>query len=83
MSDSWRLELQFGSGVLSVRALLGTAMRRRAASSLILSAELTQSRLRGSADLYFDLGGLLLDIFNVWVIKTSRLADSVLVVTLI
>ena len=39
--------------------------------------------MKGSVDLFFDLGGLLLDLFGVWVIKISRLADSALVMTLI
>lgn len=39
--------------------------------------------MKGSADLCFDLGGLLLDLFGVCIIKTSRLADSALVMTLI
>lgn len=39
--------------------------------------------MKGTTDLCFDLGGLQLDLFGVWVIKTSRLADSVLVMTMI
>lgn len=39
--------------------------------------------MKGSVDMCFDLGGLLLDLFGVWVIKTSRLADLAIVMTLI
>lgn len=39
--------------------------------------------MKGTTDLGFDLGGLQLDLFGVWVIKISRLADSVLVMTMV
>lgn len=39
--------------------------------------------MKDSTDLSFDLGGLWLDLFHVWVIKTSRLADSVEVMTIV
>lgn len=39
--------------------------------------------MKGSTGLSFDLGGLQLDLFRVWVIKTSRYADPVLVMTMI
>lgn len=39
--------------------------------------------MKGTTDLHFDLGGLRLDLFGVWLIKTSRFADSVLAMTMI
>lgn len=39
--------------------------------------------MKDSTDLSFDIGGLQLDLFGVWVFKTYRFADLVLVMIMI